>query len=263
MQTRDDDKCGFLAELRKNYYMKYTSKTRARAFLDELSKNPTYDFEIKSVYDKLALKFKQQDYKCISFSKENWRYEIQEWLNQKNDSPEKVLEKTVVKRRQKVGKQWVNQVPVASGVFSSGDGKRAIDLVQCLDEGKYEFAELKVAQDTPVYAAFEILLYGILYVFYRKHAIKQDDSNPTKQILKANSITLIAAAPLKYFARFDHLNKFQNVLSDQLSNWTKKELPDVDMGFRFESFDFEDPKNGDEITNQKNVERFLLKKPLF
>ncbi|HEV2079948.1 MAG TPA: hypothetical protein VGR19_08665, partial [Allosphingosinicella sp.] len=97
-----------------------------------------------------------------STSQQNWRWwEPQTFIGAGNRSPEVVLERAIVNTCVAAGRRdWSNQVPVASGVVrSSGEGRRAIDLVQQLGEGHFAFIELKVASDTPLFAAFEIIGY--------------------------------------------------------------------------------------------------------
>jgi hypothetical protein len=176
-----------------------------------------------------------------------------------HNTGEKVLEKMVARRNPD---QWVNQVPVASGVFSSSaDRKRAIDLVHCVGDGAYEFIELKTEMGTnnPVYAAQEILLYGVVYAFYRNCASKQDVSNEGKQLLSAKSITLVVAAPKGYYTNYTNLGCFEKCLARQLAEFSAKVLPGVHMTFRFDFFDYCDPQG----TQNKNVALFLERQPCF
>jgi hypothetical protein len=261
MNPKNDNAENVVASLHKAFCSKYSSSASAHDSLKVFEKCDSYDFELQPVYDKLANAFINQHNKCISPSEQNWRWKSQKKISPDNQG-EKVLEKMVV-IQQPEGKDllWANQVPVVSGVFSStANKKRAIDLVFCKGNGVFEFIELKTEAGTnnPVYAAREILLYGILYVFYRNQALGQSKSNSTKKILKAKSISLIAAAPHNYFKGYKHLKEFQAVLSSQLSVWVRNVITGVTMDFRFEAFDYEDPKE----INDRNVKKFLLKQPL-
>lgn len=260
MKSRDENAENVVASLHKTFCSKYSNSSSALATLKELEICDTYDFELQTVYDKLVDAFKSQHNKCISSSDQNWRWESQKKISPANQG-EKVLEKMVVIQQLAGDTQWTNQVPVVSGVFSStANKKRAIDLVCCKENGAFEFIELKteIGTNNPVYAAREILLYGILYVFYRNQALGQSESNSRKKILKAKSISLIAAAPHNYFKGYIHLTEFQDLLSSQLSVWVKTAIKDFTMDFRFEVFDYEEPK----LINDRNVEKFLNKKPL-
>ncbi len=256
MQNNDKKTVKIIAALHKEYCKKYDSKATACGFLKSLAGRKTYDFELQTIYNELLAEFSRNNQKCISLSKQNWRFEKQTKMNPKNDSLEKVLEKMVVTPSENI--QWVNQVPVASGVFTSrGDGKRAIDLVSRISEGTYEFVELKTMSNNPVYAAFEILLYGILYIFYRKNVLSQNKEDAKKEILKAKAVCLVVAAPHAYFTGYEHLGTLQSLLSSQLLSWASKTSEKCSMSFRFDSFEFNDPKT----VIAKNVNKFLDKKP--
>lgn len=109
-------------------------------------------------------------------SEQNWRWERQiAQVNPKNRSPEIVIERAVAfLAENKLLKDasghemvWCNQIPVASGLINGRAHKRAaVDLATILD-GKLELYELKWKTDTPVYAAFEILRYGLAYLLCR------------------------------------------------------------------------------------------------
>ncbi len=250
----DKSKSGTIASLHKDYCRKYSSKTSARAFLKALAGQDHYDFGLQAIYKNLTDEFVRQGKQCVSYSQQNWRWEPKPELHPKNDSMEKTLEKMVV--RHPKNKHWTNQVPVASGVFSErADGHRAIDLVCRLNEGSYEFVELKTGSDNPVYAAYEILLYGALYVFYRENAVPCIKKDSEKEILKAKSVMLIVAAPNSYYDGYSHLNKLQKLLSEELSNWSGGMVDGLEMGFRFDCFDHEEPKK----IMEKNVTNFFSK----
>ena len=75
---------------------------------------------------------------------------------------------------------WSNQVPIISGIAgSSAYKRRAVDLVRCLPDGGFNFVELKVASDTPLYAAIEVLNYGLLWLLSRETRVQLGyQSNP-------------------------------------------------------------------------------------
>lgn len=253
--TNDKSKKSIIATLYEDYCRKYSSKTLAREFLNSLADLESHDFGLQTIYADLVDEFNKQGKECKSHSHQNWRFEKQPNLASRNESAEKVLEKNVVKHPKHT--LWVNQVPVASGVFTGrADGHRAIDLVCRVCEGNYEFVELKIRSNNPVYAAYEILLYGVVYVFYRKNAILWNKGDAEKEILKAEAVSLIVAAPHDYFKGYPHLEKLQNLLSMQLSNWASKTIEGFSMNFRFDSFDYDDS----EKCIEKNVNSFLDKK---
>jgi len=133
-------------------------------------------------------------------SKQNWRWHsLQPQIAAHNRSPEVVVERAVAVACQALGRiDWANQIPVASGlVAGSGDGRRAIDLVRHRGDRHFEFIELKIASDTPLYAALEIVGYMCLWLLARV-----DRPERPSALLEADRIDLIVLAPTKYYERF-------------------------------------------------------------
>lgn len=103
----------------------------------------------------------------VGLSRENWRWRApQLGVNTANSSAEVMLERAIVNSDDRSGRrQWANQIPVASGlVIGAGDRRRAIDLVCECAHGHFEFIELKIASDTPLYAAVEIISYAAVWL---------------------------------------------------------------------------------------------------
>jgi hypothetical protein len=93
-------------------------------------------------------------------STENWRwYDPKLRISPKNISPEVTLERAAVNGAAVQGRQdWSNQIPIASGLISGAkDRRRAIDLVHQRGPEAFDFLELKIGSDNPLYAAIEIL----------------------------------------------------------------------------------------------------------
>jgi hypothetical protein len=134
-------------------------------------------------------------------SQENWRWQrLQQQIAGHNRSPEVILERAIAAACSRTGRtDWANQVPVASGlIIGAADGRRAVDLVHQCGERHFELIELKIASDTPLYAAIEILSYGCIWLL--SHA------NPPKRksaILEADHVDLRVLAPARYYAPFD------------------------------------------------------------
>jgi hypothetical protein len=134
-------------------------------------------------------------------SRENWRWHRpQQQIGAHNTSPEVVLERAIVAVCAREGRtDWSNQIPVASGLIAgAADGRRAIDLVRQCGERHFELIELKIASDTPLYAAVEIVGYGCIWLLARAHPPAL-----TTAILDADRIDLRVLAPLAYYARYD------------------------------------------------------------
>jgi hypothetical protein len=126
-------------------------------------------------------------------SRENWRFVRQPTISDRNESPEKRFEKTLVMERP----EWVNMIPVASGLLPDvEEGGRRIDLARRTGPGSFELIELKIGPncDTPLRAAIEILGYGVIYLFSRVHA-RELGYDPENELLSASRISLKVLAP--------------------------------------------------------------------
>ncbi|MBN8279018.1 MAG: hypothetical protein J0M16_00220 [Gammaproteobacteria bacterium] len=140
-------------------------------------------------------------------SEENWRFTKQERISAENSSSEVCLERAIVSIPEDIwadAENWVNQVPVASGLVDpQADGSRRIDLVHKCGNKAYEFIELKTANYTPLYAAMEIVKYGVLYIFCREDARTQDWIYRERELLQAEKIHLRVLAPANYYEGYD------------------------------------------------------------
>ena len=161
-----------------------------------------------------------------STSKQNWRW----WAPQcqigpENRSPEVVLERAIARACVSAGRtDWSNQVPVASGVVRpSGERRRAIDLVHQKDEGQFEFIELKIASDTPLYAAFEIINYVGIWLLSRGGKAKG-------QLLDATRIDARVLAPAEYYAPFQ-LDALERTLNEELEAYGRRHGALLSFGF--------------------------------
>ena len=142
-------------------------------------------------------------------SRENWRWPaLQSQISNTNDSREIIVERAIAVACQKLGrKDWGNQVPVASGLIAGArERRRAIDLVRCRGERHFELIELKIASDTPLYAAVEIIGYGCLWLIARNDRPARESA-----LLDAEHIGLRVLAPAAFYARFA-LRDFETAL---------------------------------------------------
>lgn len=164
-------------------------------------------------------------------SKKNWTLRSQIELSDRNKSPEVVLERKIVKA---LRGRCFNQMPTASGLVNqSADKRRAIDLVYKRGKDSYEFIELKVDSDTPLFAAIEILGYGILYLYTRCELAYRAGDKP---VLRAKDVGLRVLAPAIYFEGLDFA-WLEEGLNDGLSRFLDR-LPDLNLrlDFRFDAF---------------------------
>ena len=136
-----------------------------------------------------------------SRSNKTWRWKQILTLDKENDSPEVKLEQAIVNA---CGDDWSNQMPTASGLVGSRANRRtAVDLVYREDATTYSFIELKVASNYPLYAAIEILMHGVLFVWSENNQEKLGADLQAQPVLAAQSVTLGVLAPREYYQGFD------------------------------------------------------------
>ncbi len=135
----------------------------------------------------------------VNRSGQNWRWTLQPHISAANRSAEVVLERAIATACVAEGRDdWANQIPVASGLIAgAADRRRAIDLAQRRGERHYELIELKVASDTPLYAAVELLGYVSLWFLARETAPLHAPA-----LLAADRIDLSVLAPSAFYAPF-------------------------------------------------------------
>ncbi|MCY4269022.1 MAG: hypothetical protein OXE80_02460 [Gammaproteobacteria bacterium] len=188
-----------------------------------------------------------------SNSRELWNLRHQTNINPCNLSSEKMLEKAVsmlAKNGHMSG--WYNQCPTASGIGDSGRYKHCnVDLVRW-DEvnASAHLIELKWKSDTPSEAIGQVLRYGAVYLYCRKHREKLPVSN--RPIMDANHISLCILAPHSYYAHDQFLEeKFYNAKQDIERLNIKPVSPGLSMSLEVlafpESFSVLPFRNGGEV----------------
>ncbi len=182
-------------------------------------------------------------------SRENWRSKRVTTLSDHNKSPEVLLERAVAMLGEaETLPGWLNQVPVASGLVDGRHDKRAaLDLVK-LDDDTACFVELKWESDTPAYAAFEVLRYGLVYLFSHVNAVKFDYVD--LPVMRVGRVDLQVLAPAVFFDKHE-LGWLERGLNHALDNISRQKTSDqLSMGFEFLAFppEFELPfRNGAEV----------------
>jgi hypothetical protein len=132
----------------------------------------------------------------------NWKLRRQTEINPINKSPEILLERAItILAERGLLPEWYNQLPIASGLLDDKSDKRAaVDLVR-LNGNCAELIELKWASDTPTYAAFEILRYGLAFLFCRK--MQERFQYHDYPLMKLERISLRVLAPCEYYGTSD------------------------------------------------------------
>jgi len=163
-------------------------------------------------------------------SRQNWRWKQHLELSSKNQSPELILERKIVSQG---GDNWSNQMPVASGVVGSSSDKRAaVDLVHKNGGNEFKFIELKVESNTPLFAAIEILFYGLLFIWSKNNMHELDYDIEEQPVLAASKLELCVLAPPQYYKKYDSENLIQ-ALNRGLIEFEYSR--DLDVTFYFEN----------------------------
>jgi len=218
----------FIGKVGKKPHYKHRESCR------KLSEFPPSNFNvealIKKIYQKVEQNWNDRSYKKDP-SEKNWSFPKHRRISSKNKSSEVMLERKIVKIP-----QWANQVPAASGLVNERlDKRRAVDLVRQCQDGSYELVELKVKSDTPLYAAMEILQYGVLYIFSRA---KREVFRYTKEqnpLLWATAVHLKVLAPCEYY-KGCKLDWFEDEINSGLKRYIAEPTFDFQMDFKFEAF---------------------------
>jgi hypothetical protein len=169
-----------------------------------------------------------------SHSQQNFRWHFpQRDAAKHNSSAEVTLERALIRALVDAGRNdWSNQVPLISGIAGPhAFKKRAVDLVQRQGDSSFEFVELKIKSDTPVFASIEILVYGLLWLLSRRdRRILGYDAGP---MLDARELSLSVLAPRDYYSRYS-VEPLAKAIGDGLCKLGNQK--GVTMTFRFTAF---------------------------
>lgn len=175
-------------------------------------------------------------------SGENWRLTVNPAKDDKakSRSRDKKIEVWLERRIIQLPGCWFNQVPTASGLVTEHSDKRgSIDLVHRCGDRSYEFIELKVASNNPLFAAMEILQYGILYILARRNKSIQRACKE-KELINAAAIYLRVLAPMEYYenecSEKVDLGWLESEINEGLKRFLKQESRNLNMDFKFEAF---------------------------
>jgi hypothetical protein len=216
--------------------------------LDELSKIAPPDADLEPVILRLWEKI-ESNWKAVDPINQrgggasNWRWKLLPSINyEENESPETRLEKALALALKR--DRWANQIPTSSGLISStSDRKRNIDVAHWDGDTTLTLIELKIASDTLLFAAFEIILNSLLLCLARKYATQIKMVDPVWS--KATKAHLRVVAPAAFYRDGDKarsLGWFEEKLSAAVSGFGSKLPPParLEMDFGFRVFDLSD-----------------------
>ena len=167
-------------------------------------------------------------WRVLGGSWENWRWKKNLTVTPRAVIDEKTVEKLIAAD---CGDCWVNQVPTASGlVDKTSETHCNIDLVSRIGEHSYEFIELKYDDGTPLFAAFEIVKYALLFLISRERRDDFKYSHERNPLIWARAVDLIVLAPSGYYAPYS-LRWLQDELNAALSRMF---TPELVLRFAFE-----------------------------
>ncbi len=198
---------------------------------------PTLDTLLSNLYGLIEVNRRERMPSPTQPSQENWRIndKRETSLSEKNRSPEVLLERAIA-RLGKRGelKDWFNQVPVASGLIDhEADKRAAIDLLR-FNGDQAEFVELKWESNTAVFAAFEIVLYGLAYLYARVN--RKTLGYLEKPLMNVSKVSLRVLAPGAYYTDY-HLEWLEQGLDEGIRTLAaKKSDGALSMGFGFLAF---------------------------
>jgi len=162
----------------------------------------------------------------------NWRLRKQGDISPHNKNPEILLERAIVILADMgILQGWFNQIPVASGLLDEYSNKRAaIDLVH-LSGDCAALIELKWESDNPVYAAFEILRYGLAFLFC--HKMQRNFSYSAYPLMQVKKISLRVLAPYEYYSycNLDSLRYALEIALQRLFHEITKDALAIDFLF--------------------------------
>lgn len=190
------------------------------------------DLKLEEILEKL-FQITAQHWNGLSPKGTNW-----EWRKKPkkfSDSRAEVwLERSIFADMRSLG--WTYQIPTSSGFFEhSGGRRRSIDLVHKIGPGHFELIELKNDANNPVSAAFEVALYGIIYLFVRSldQRLLSHASQSRYDLLRARHIELKVLGPERFYGgrTFEDFGSAMNVA---VRDFAKAKNIRVTMSFTFE-----------------------------
>jgi hypothetical protein len=205
---------------------------RSRKAALELSAKPS-QFDgpalVRQLYQRIQRNWDRSECRSV----ELWRWKALPYISEYNTSIEKNLEKAIVRSTH----NWVNQIPAASGLLLNREQTHTnIDLGHEIAKGHFELIELKAGMnaDTPLRAAFEILGYGLLYCFARKH-LRELNLRTVSGLLQAHRVDLKVLGPRDTFKQYA-LGWLETALENGVRSFAREYVFGLTLRFVFETF---------------------------
>jgi hypothetical protein len=188
--------------------------------------------QTKDNWEKSELKRLERD---PSWESKNWQLRHQTEPAERSESLETLLERAIaiLAKLGELPDEWYNQISVDSGLVDGGGG-RHVDLAH-MDGNDAELVELKWKSDTPLFALFEVLDYGLVLLLSRRNAEKLGYRDRDLKLIDALVVKLAVLAPSQYYDGYD-CRKYAGVVNEGLRQLrdTHPDLPE--MSFRFLRF---------------------------
>jgi len=179
---------------------------------------------------------------CQSRGKANWRWELRPHGGESDGQPEVGLQRRIARfieaeQKARNDKRWSNETPTGSGLSRGGKGDPGgIDLA-FKDGRSVTLIELKVASNTPVSAAFQIVQYGLMLTLAR---LVHDQVRIITDERWKNDVCLAnlrVLAPETFYNDYLGLGWFEKRLNAAVIAFG--DTHDLPMTFEFRQFDSE------------------------
>lgn len=212
----------------------YTSKTTAIKLNRHEQPFPDLTTLIKDLWKQLAVNWVEG--RCQSRGKFNWRWQLRPEGGKGENQPEVALQRRIARFIEKAGlrERWSNETPTGSGLSEGASGDPGgLDLAHRDGDGGVILIELKVASNTPVSAAFQIVQYGLVLTLARL----VDDT--VKFIVndawrRAKSAQLLVLAPHSFYSNYLGMGWFEKRLDAAVREFGSAH--DLPMRFAFREF---------------------------
>ena len=174
--------------------------------------------------------------RCQARGKFNWRLELRPTGGESDGQPEVALQRRIARFIENEGRAecWSNETPTGSGLSEGASGDPGgLDFAYQDDAGDITLIELKVGSYTPVSAAFQVVIYGLLLTLARlvDKQIKIITNDVWRDTKHAH---LRVLAPTSFYSDYLGLGWFEKRLDEAVSEFGSAH--DLPMRFAFREF---------------------------